>query len=140
MVRCPQNNFRISVIRPNRSGNRSFFIVCSAALDGTHSSVHYGYSCIGIDARSMKSPIRQCALLLVAFTVWAEPALARNYLNCIATLPPSEITDVPVNQIPHALLPLHTRPALNVRLGLEPRLLGSGAVNATMNSKPQSRL
>jgi len=32
----------------------------------------------------MKSPIRQCALLLVAFTVWAEPALARNYLNCVS--------------------------------------------------------
>jgi hypothetical protein len=32
----------------------------------------------------MKDPIRQCALLLVAFTVWAEPALARNYLNCVS--------------------------------------------------------
>jgi hypothetical protein len=30
----------------------------------------------------MKSPIRQCALLLMAFTVWAKPALARSYLNC----------------------------------------------------------
>ena len=30
----------------------------------------------------MKSPIRQCALLLIAFTVWAKPALARSYLNC----------------------------------------------------------
>ncbi len=32
----------------------------------------------------MKSPIRQCSLLLVAFSVWAEPALARNYLNCVS--------------------------------------------------------
>ena len=31
----------------------------------------------------MKSPIRQCSLLLVAFTVWAEPALARSFLNCL---------------------------------------------------------
>ena len=31
----------------------------------------------------MKSPIRQCALLLMAFTVWAKPALARSYLNCL---------------------------------------------------------
>jgi hypothetical protein len=31
----------------------------------------------------MKSPIRQCALLLMAFTAWAEPALARSYLNCV---------------------------------------------------------
>ena len=31
----------------------------------------------------MKSPIRQCGLLLMAFTVCAEPALAaRSYLNC----------------------------------------------------------
>jgi len=31
----------------------------------------------------MKSPIRQCALLLMAFTVCTEPALAaRSYLNC----------------------------------------------------------
>ena len=30
----------------------------------------------------MKSPIRQCALLLMAFTVWTKPALARSYLNC----------------------------------------------------------
>jgi hypothetical protein len=31
----------------------------------------------------MKSPIQQCALLLMAFTVWTEPALAvGNYLNC----------------------------------------------------------
>src|SRR5262245_7009541 len=27
-----------------------------------HSSVHYGYCCIGVNARSMKSPIRQCGL------------------------------------------------------------------------------
>src|SRR5262249_40264498 len=48
-----------------------------------HSSVHYGYCCIGVNARSMKSPIRQCGLLLMAFTVSTEPALAgRNYLNC----------------------------------------------------------
>src|SRR6266568_8332710 len=33
---------------------------------------------------AMKSPIRQCALLLVTFIVWAEPALARNYLNCVS--------------------------------------------------------
>jgi len=33
---------------------------------------------------AMKSPIRQCSLLLVAFTVWAEPALARSFLNCLA--------------------------------------------------------
>ena len=33
---------------------------------------------------AMKSPIRQCSLLLVAFSVWAEPALARNYLNCVS--------------------------------------------------------
>ena len=31
----------------------------------------------------MKSPIRQCGLLLMAFTVCAEPALAAgSYLNC----------------------------------------------------------
>jgi hypothetical protein len=33
---------------------------------------------------AMKSPIRQCSLLLAAFTVWAEPALARSFLNCLA--------------------------------------------------------
>jgi hypothetical protein len=33
---------------------------------------------------AMKSPIQQCALLLVAFTVWAEPVSARNYLNCVS--------------------------------------------------------
>jgi hypothetical protein len=27
--------------------------------------------------------IRECALLLVAITVWTEPALARSYLNCL---------------------------------------------------------
>src|SRR5262245_59731606 len=31
----------------------------------------------------MKGPIRKCALLLMAFTVWAKPALARSYLNCL---------------------------------------------------------
>jgi hypothetical protein len=30
----------------------------------------------------MKTPIRQCALLLMALTVWTKPALARSYLNC----------------------------------------------------------
>ena len=31
----------------------------------------------------MKSPIRQCGLLLMAFTVFTEPALAaRSYLSC----------------------------------------------------------
>ena len=28
----------------------------------------------------MKSAIRKCALLLMTFTVWAKPALARSYL------------------------------------------------------------
>jgi hypothetical protein len=27
--------------------------------------------------------IRECALLPMVVTVWAEPALARNYLNCL---------------------------------------------------------
>jgi len=31
----------------------------------------------------MKSVIRECALLLMAVTVWTEPALARSYLNCL---------------------------------------------------------
>src|SRR5215831_10802255 len=31
----------------------------------------------------MKGPIRKCALLLMAFTVWTKPALARSYLNCL---------------------------------------------------------
>jgi hypothetical protein len=31
----------------------------------------------------MKSVIRECALLLIAVTVWAGPALARSYLNCL---------------------------------------------------------
>jgi hypothetical protein len=30
----------------------------------------------------MNSVIRECALLLMAVTVWAETALARSYLNC----------------------------------------------------------
>src|SRR6266511_6261124 len=55
MVRCRKTNFGISVIRPNRSGNRHFSL-CGAALDGTRSSVHYGYSCIGNDARSNEKP------------------------------------------------------------------------------------
>ena len=33
----------------------------------------------------MKSAIRKCALLLMTFTVWAKPALARSYLDCLAT-------------------------------------------------------
>ena len=31
----------------------------------------------------MKSVIRECALLLIVVAVWAEPALARSYLNCL---------------------------------------------------------
>ena len=31
----------------------------------------------------MNSVIRECALLLMAVTIWTEPALARNYLNCL---------------------------------------------------------
>ena len=31
---------------------------------------------------AMSSVIRGCALLLMAFTGWTEPALARSYLNC----------------------------------------------------------
>jgi len=31
----------------------------------------------------MRSVIRECALLLMAVTVWTEPALARSYLNCL---------------------------------------------------------
>jgi hypothetical protein len=31
----------------------------------------------------MNSGIRECALLLMAVTVWTEPALARSYLNCL---------------------------------------------------------
>src|SRR6266852_639797 len=31
----------------------------------------------------MKSAIAECALLLMAVAVWAEPALARSYLNCL---------------------------------------------------------
>jgi len=27
--------------------------------------------------------MRECALLLMAVTVWTEPALARSYLNCL---------------------------------------------------------
>ena len=33
---------------------------------------------------AMNSVIRGCALLLMAFTAWTEPALARSYLNCLA--------------------------------------------------------
>jgi hypothetical protein len=33
----------------------------------------------------MKSAIRKCALLLMTFTVWAKPALARSYLDCLTT-------------------------------------------------------
>jgi hypothetical protein len=32
---------------------------------------------------AMKSAIRECALLLMAVAIWAEPALARSYLNCL---------------------------------------------------------
>jgi hypothetical protein len=92
-----QNQFRNH--QSPGSTEESLINVCSAALDETHSSVHgfdcdrgddhprltgYGYSCIGIDTRGNEKPIRQCALLLVAFTVWAEPALARNHLNCVS--------------------------------------------------------
>src|SRR5262249_17423709 len=79
----------------NRSGNHSFSIVCSAVLDGTHSSVDRDGATIACDWRvtatpaaestrgTMKSPIRQCGLLLMALTVCTEPALAaRSYLNC----------------------------------------------------------
>jgi hypothetical protein len=31
----------------------------------------------------MNSVIRECALLLMAVTVWTETALARSYLNCL---------------------------------------------------------
>src|ERR1700738_2894921 len=31
----------------------------------------------------MNSVIRECALLLMAVTIWTEPALARSYLNCL---------------------------------------------------------
>jgi hypothetical protein len=31
----------------------------------------------------MKSVIRECALLLTVVAVWAAPALARGYLNCL---------------------------------------------------------
>ena len=31
----------------------------------------------------MKSAIAECALLLIAVAVWAEPAFARSYLHCI---------------------------------------------------------
>jgi hypothetical protein len=31
---------------------------------------------------AMKSAIRECALLLMAVAVWAEPASARSYLSC----------------------------------------------------------
>jgi hypothetical protein len=31
----------------------------------------------------MKSAIAECALLLTAVAAWAEPALARSYLNCL---------------------------------------------------------
>ena len=31
----------------------------------------------------MKSAIAECALLLMAGAVWAEPALTRSYLNCL---------------------------------------------------------
>jgi hypothetical protein len=31
----------------------------------------------------MKSAIAECALLLMAVAVWAEPALARSYLHCL---------------------------------------------------------
>jgi hypothetical protein len=33
---------------------------------------------------AMNSVIRGCALLLIALIGWIEPALARNYLNCLA--------------------------------------------------------
>src|SRR6266566_1664531 len=33
---------------------------------------------------AMKSAIAECALLLMAVAVWAEPALARSYLHCLA--------------------------------------------------------
>ena len=56
MVRRRKTNFTISVIRSDRPKNRLFFTVCSAASGDTHSSVHDGYSCIGIDARSNEKP------------------------------------------------------------------------------------
>src|SRR5712672_3956019 len=31
----------------------------------------------------MKSAIAECALLLMAVAVWAEPAFARSYLHCL---------------------------------------------------------
>jgi hypothetical protein len=36
----PQNQFQNLSHSPDQSGNRPFFIVCSAALDEAHSSVH----------------------------------------------------------------------------------------------------
>jgi hypothetical protein len=33
---------------------------------------------------AMSRVIRGCALLLMAFAAWTEPALARSYLNCLA--------------------------------------------------------
>jgi hypothetical protein len=32
---------------------------------------------------AMNSVSRGCALLLIAFTAWTEPALARSFLNCL---------------------------------------------------------
>ena len=91
----PQNRFQNLNRSPNRSGNHSFSIVCSAVLDGTHSSVDRDGATIACGGRvtatpeaestrgTMKRPIRQCGLLLMALTVCTEPALAaRSYLNC----------------------------------------------------------
>ena len=54
---------------------------------------HQGYGpvaklCLPADVRAIQigatnSVIRGCALLM-AFTPWTEPALARSYLNCLA--------------------------------------------------------
>ena len=52
----PQNEFWNLSHSPKSVGKSVIFIVCSAALDNTHLSVHYGYSCIGIDARSNEKP------------------------------------------------------------------------------------
>src|SRR5215469_15814282 len=71
MVRCRKTDFRIAVIRPDRSGI-GHFSLCAArhwttrirpfiayACDGGDDRLRwtgYGHSCIGIDARSNEKP------------------------------------------------------------------------------------
>ena len=69
--------------RSPRSPGESVIFPCVQRGIGRHAFVTTATPASESTRGAMKSPIRQCGLLLMAFTVCAEPALAAgSYLNC----------------------------------------------------------